>query len=89
MVLEDIISSTALQEQPKLYEYHQGLLYDNDGIEPPINLESVIYRLPELGIAMFIVLVKLQLWRHGNSTAGEPKVMSLDLVHRVTAIKHA
>jgi len=42
LVLDDMIASTALQEPPRLYEYHRSLLGDGDGIEPSINLEAVV-----------------------------------------------
>jgi len=36
--LDDIIASTVLQEQPRLYDYHSSLLSSIDGTEPAINL---------------------------------------------------
>lgn len=39
MILDDIVASILLQEQPRLYTYHHSLLCDTD---PPIDLEVVI-----------------------------------------------
>ncbi len=42
LVLDDIIASTVLQEQSRLYEYHRSLLGNIDGTEPPINLGAAV-----------------------------------------------
>jgi hypothetical protein len=84
LIYDDIIASTALQQQPKLYEYHRCLLGNTDGTEPPINLEAAIgcqnWALLEISeIAM------LDTWKQGCKRAGNLDVM--ELVHRATAIK--
>ncbi|EPE26774.1 Zn2/Cys6 DNA-binding protein [Glarea lozoyensis ATCC 20868] len=84
LILDDIMASTVLQEQPRLYEYHGSLLNSIDGAEPPINLEHVI------GCQNWVLLqigetAVLDAWKQQCKRAGNLDVMQL--VHRATIIK--
>jgi hypothetical protein len=84
LMLDDIIASTVLQEQPRLYEYHGSLLNSVDGAETPINLEHVI------GCQNWVLLqigetAVLDAWKQQCKRTGSLDVMQL--VHRATAIK--
>jgi hypothetical protein len=80
MILDDTIASTALQEQPRLYEYHRDLL---GGIEALINLEVVI-GLKNWALLYVGEIAALDAWKQQCRTAGSLDVM--ELVHRATAI---
>lgn len=84
LILDDIIASTVLQEQPKLYEYHRSLLSNIDGTDPPINLETVVgcqnWALLQIG-----EIAVLDAWKQRCNKAGNLNVM--ELVNRATAIK--
>lgn len=84
LILDDIIASTVLQEQPKLYEYHRSLLSNIDGTNPAINLETVVgcqnWALLEIG-----EVAVLDAWKQRCKRAGNLNVM--ELVNRATAIK--
>lgn len=85
VILDDIIASIALQEQPQLYEYHDSLLGDTEGTgEPPINLEAVI------GVKNWVILqigeiAALEAWHQQCKRARNLDAM--ELVHRATLIK--
>jgi hypothetical protein len=53
LILDDIIASTALQEKPRLYEYHHSLLWNIDGTDPPPppHQSRGCCRVSELGVA--------------------------------------
>ncbi|KAI1387684.1 fungal-specific transcription factor domain-containing protein [Hypoxylon trugodes] len=85
LILDDIIASTVLQEEPKLYEYHSSLLGDTDGMDPAINLEAtigcqnwVLLQLSEISV--------LDAWKQRSKRAGDLDVIGL--VHRATIIKN-
>ncbi|RFU31058.1 hypothetical protein B7463_g5270, partial [Scytalidium lignicola] len=84
LILDDIIASTVLQEQPRLYEYHRSLLGDIDGTDPPINLEAVVgcqtWALLQIG-----EIAVLDAWKQRCKRAGNLDVM--ELVNRAKAIK--
>jgi hypothetical protein len=84
LVLDDIIASTVLQEQPRLYEYHRSLLDTINGSEPPINLEDTVgcqnWALLHIG-----EIAALDAWKQKSKRAGNLDVM--DLVRRATVIK--
>jgi len=86
VILDDIIASTALQEQPRLYEYHRSLLGDIDSTDAPINLEVVVgcknWALQHIG-----EIAVLDAWKQRCKRAGTLDVM--ELVHRATAIKES
>jgi C6 transcription factor Pro1 len=69
MILDDTIASTALQEQPRLYEYHRDLL---GGIEAPINLEVVI-GLKNWALQYIGEIAALDAWKNNN--AGQPGIL--------------
>ncbi|KAH8675381.1 fungal-specific transcription factor domain-containing protein [Xylariales sp. PMI_506] len=84
LILDDIIASTVLQEQPKLYKYHGSLLGLDDGAQPTIDLETTVgcqnWVMRQIGeIAM------LDAWKQQCKRAGNLDVM--ELVRRATAIK--
>ncbi|TVY50888.1 Pestheic acid cluster transcriptional regulator 3 [Lachnellula cervina] len=83
LILDDIIASTALQEQPRLYEYHRDLL---GGFQAPINLEAVI-GLKNSALLYIGEIAALDAWKQQCRTAGNLDVV--DLVHRATAIKES
>jgi hypothetical protein len=84
LILDDIMASMVLQEQPRLYEYHVNLLNTVDGAEPPINLERIIgcqnWVLLQIG-----EIAVLDAWKQQCKRVGNLDVMHL--VHRATAIK--
>ncbi|KAI1775145.1 fungal-specific transcription factor domain-containing protein [Hypoxylon cercidicola] len=84
LILDDIIASTVLQEQPRLYEYHRGLLESIDGTEPPIDLEAAIgcqnWALLQVG-----EISALDAWKQQCKRDGSLDVM--ELVRRASAIK--
>ncbi|KAL9072475.1 MAG: hypothetical protein Q9157_005077 [Trypethelium eluteriae] len=84
VILDDIIASTMLQEQPRLYEYHLSLLKGSEGTESPINLEAVIgvQNLVLLGISE---VATLDAWKQRCRVAGSLDV--IELAHRAMAIK--
>ncbi|KAK9236435.1 fungal-specific transcription factor domain-containing protein [Lipomyces kononenkoae] len=84
LIFDDVIASTVLQEQPRLYEYHRSLLGNIDRTDPPINLEAALgcqnWALLQIG-----EIVVLDAWKRRGKRAGNLDVMQL--VHRATAIK--
>lgn len=86
LILDDIIASTVLQEEPTLYEYHHSLLCGNPMLETPasIDLESVVgcqnWALLQIG-----QIAALDAWKQRCKNAGNLNVM--DLVSRATSIK--
>ncbi|KAF3762276.1 hypothetical protein M406DRAFT_264737 [Cryphonectria parasitica EP155] len=86
LILDDIIASTVLQEQPQLYEYHHDLLCSiDDGVaKPRIDLEAVV------GCQNWVLLhigeiAKLDAWKQQCKQARDFDV--LEFVRRATAIK--
>ncbi|KAJ4373838.1 hypothetical protein N0V83_002577 [Neocucurbitaria cava] len=81
LVLDDIIASTVLQEEPNLYEYHRSLLGDSN---PTIKLEAIVgcqnWALLQIG-----EIAVLDAWKQQCTKVGVLDVM--ELVHRATAIK--
>ncbi|OTA97721.1 hypothetical protein M434DRAFT_18893 [Hypoxylon sp. CO27-5] len=86
LIFDDIIASTMLQDQPRLYEYHISLLDIVDGADPPINLEAAVgcqnRTLLQIG-----EIAALDAWRQQCKRAGNLDVMKL--VHRATTIKNS
>ena len=84
LILDDIVASTVLQVQPRLYEYHRSLLGETDGTSAPLDLEAVVgcqnWALLHIGD-----IAALDAWKQQCKRAGNLDVM--DLVHRATAIK--
>jgi hypothetical protein len=84
IMLDDIIASTALQEQPRLYEFHQSFLSSVDNTQPLINME------PITGCKNWVILqigeiASLDAWKKQRKAAGNLDVM--ELVRRATSIK--
>ena len=84
LILDDIVSSTVLQEQPRLYEYCCSLLGTVDDTEPTIDLEAVI-RCQNWALLQIAEVSVLDAWKQQYKRAGNLDVM--ELVHRATAIK--
>lgn len=84
LIVDDIIASTMLQEQPKLYAYHCGLLSNFDGAEVIINLEATIGCQNWALLAISEIAV-LDAWKQQCKRAGNLDVM--ELVRRATVIK--
>ncbi|KAI8630253.1 fungal-specific transcription factor domain-containing protein [Xylariaceae sp. FL1651] len=84
LIFDDIIASTVLQEQPRLYEYHHSLLEDIHGTGPPIDLEAVVgcqnWALMQLG-----EIAAVDAWKQRCKRGGYLDMM--ELVRRATAIK--
>ncbi|TGO49669.1 hypothetical protein BCON_0204g00110 [Botryotinia convoluta] len=86
LIFDDIIASTAFQERPKLYDYHQSLLCKSDGVDavPPINLETTVgcqnWVLKQIG-----EIAVLDAWKKHCKAAGNLDV--IELVQRAAAIK--
>lgn len=84
LVFDDIIASTVLQEQPRLLEYHDGLLHDVNGVGPVIDLEPVV------GCSNWVLLhisdiAVLDAWKQQCKRDGNLNV--IELVNRTTTIK--
>ena len=84
VILDDIIASIALQEQPKLYKHHHFLLCGADNARPQINFEAII------GCQNFVLLLigeiaALDAWKQQRKRDGNLDVMKL--VQRATTIK--
>ncbi|KAE8448298.1 hypothetical protein EG329_009542 [Mollisiaceae sp. DMI_Dod_QoI] len=86
LILDDIIASTVLQEQPRLYEYHCSLLGNTDGADPIINLEAVV-GCQNWALLQISEIIVLDAWKQRCKRAGNLDVM--ELVHRATAIKNS
>jgi C6 transcription factor Pro1 len=84
LIFDDIIASTVLQEQPRLYEYHRSLLGNIDGTDPPINLEAVV-GCQNWALLLIGEIAVLDAWKQRCKRAGNLDVM--ELVHRATAVK--
>ena len=84
VIFDDIIASTVLQEQPRLYEYHRCLLGDNGDTKPHIILESIV------GVRNSVLLeiseiATLDAWKQRCKAAGNLNVM--ELARRATTIE--
>ena len=71
VIFDDIIASTTLQEQPRLYSHHRGLLCNEiEGADPPVNLETVFgvenWALLQIGEIAALDAWKLECRRAGN-----------------------
>jgi hypothetical protein len=88
LMYDSIIASTVLQEQPKLYDYHCGLLGTGpDGTDtPPINLESVL-GFKNWTIAYVGEISTLDAWKRRCKSAESLDIM--ELARRATVIKNA
>ena len=87
IIFDDVIASTALGEQPKLYGYHQSLLSCQKGIYvAPIDLESVVGLNNETLLCIGEISA-LQAWKQGCKVVGNVDVV--ELVYRGTTIKES
>ncbi|KAI0403496.1 fungal-specific transcription factor domain-containing protein [Xylaria palmicola] len=84
LIFDDIVASTVLPEQPRLYEYHNSLLGCDGSTEPRIDLEATVgcqnWVLIQIG-----EISALDAWKQQCKKAGSLDVM--ELVRRATLIK--
>ncbi|KAI0417995.1 fungal-specific transcription factor domain-containing protein [Xylaria grammica] len=84
LIFDDIIASTVLQEEPRLYEHHHSLLEDIHGTAPLVDLEAVVgcqnWALVQLG-----EIAVLDAWKQRCKSGGTLDMM--ELVRRATVIK--
>jgi len=84
LILDDIIASTALQEQPTLYNYNRNLLGDVNDTDPLINLEAVV-GCQNWALVQISEIAALDAWKQSCKKAGSLDIM--ELVRRATIIK--
>lgn len=86
LLLDDIIASTVLQEEPTLYKHHSSLLGNLNGADPLIDAESVVgcqnWVLVQIG-----EIAAMDAWKQQCKREGNLDVMRL--VSQATAIKEA
>ena len=86
LILDDIVASTALQEPPKLLDYHEDLLGSTSGADDTFNLETIIgcqnWVLLQLG-----KISALDAWKQKRKKAGNLNVM--ELVRQAASIHDA
>jgi len=84
LIMDDIVASTILQEQPRLYENHHSLLDNTFGTGPAINLEAVVGCQNWVWLLIGEISV-LDAWKKQCQRAANLDVM--ELVHRAAAVK--
>jgi hypothetical protein len=86
LIMDSVVASTVLQEQPGLYEYHCGLLGNGpDGTSiPPIDFESVL-GIKGWAISHIAEVAAIDAWKRQCKMAGNLDVM--ELARRATVIK--
>jgi hypothetical protein len=85
VILDDIIASTTLQKQPRLYNHHRSLLCnDIEGVDPPIDFETV-FGIKNWALLQIGEIATLDAWKLECRRAGNLDVMKL--AHRATIIK--
>jgi hypothetical protein len=85
VIFNDVIASTTLQEQPRLYDYHRSLLGGVDcTVNPAIDLEAVL-GLKNWTLLQIGEIAVLEAWKQRFKTAGSLDVVQL--AQRATCIK--
>ncbi|KAI0876798.1 fungal-specific transcription factor domain-containing protein [Hypoxylon argillaceum] len=84
LIFDDIIASTVLKEQPRLYEFHHSLLEGIQDTGPIIDLEVVI-GCQNWVLVQIAEIAVLDTWKQRCKNSGTLDMM--ELVHRATAIK--
>lgn len=84
LIFDDIVASTVLQEQPRLYAVHQSLLGDVHGTGPVIDLEDVI-GCQNWALLQVAEISRLDAWKQQCKNNATLDVM--ELVRRATPIK--
>ncbi|KAI0438316.1 fungal-specific transcription factor domain-containing protein [Xylaria telfairii] len=84
LFFDDIVASTILQEQPRLYGLHQSLLEDLHGNGPVIDLEAII-GCQNWALVQIAEIAVLDAWKQRCKSRGTLNVM--ELVRRATPIK--
>ena len=84
LIVDDILASTVLQQSPRLYEYHEGVLGDCDSTDGFMNLENINgcqnWVFAELG-----KIAVLDAWKQQCKRAGNLDV--IELAHRAIPIR--
>jgi hypothetical protein len=87
VIWDDIIASTTLQKQPRLYKHHRSLLCnDIDGVDPPVNFETV-FGVQNWALLQIGEIAALDAWKMECKRGGNLDVMKL--AHRATTIKES
>ncbi|KAJ9144020.1 Zn2/Cys6 DNA-binding protein [Coniochaeta hoffmannii] len=86
LIFDDIIASTALQQRPTLYEYHDSLLGGTEDAKPVVDLEAVV-GCHNCVLRLVGEVAVLDAWKQQSRRAGTLDVM--ELVRRATVIKDA
>ncbi|KAF2149196.1 hypothetical protein K461DRAFT_270824 [Myriangium duriaei CBS 260.36] len=76
LLFDDIIASTVLREQPRLYDYHRSLLEGEESSEAVVNLEAVIGVKNEVMLAIGEISA-LDAWKQQGSTSGSLDILEL------------
>jgi hypothetical protein len=86
LILDDIIASIVLQEQPRLLDYHDSILGDTATSGGTLQLETIIgcqnWVFLEIG-----KIATLDAWKQRSKRTGSLDV--IELVHRATSIRHS
>lgn len=69
LIFDDIIASTARQEPPKIHDMLDGLLGEENGLEPPIDLEAVV-GCQNLVLLQIGKIASLDSWKQECKRAG-------------------
>lgn len=86
-IFDDVIASTTLQKQPKLYNHHCSLLCgDIESFGPPVDIESV-FGVQNWALLQIGEIAALDAWKLECRRAGSLDV--LKLAHRATTIKES
>ena len=87
VIWDDIIASTILQKQPRLYNHHRSLLCsDMEGADPPVNIETV-FGVKNWALLQIGEIATLDAWKLECRRAGNLDVMKL--AHRATTIRES
>lgn len=84
LVVDDIVASTTLQETPRLYEYHEGILGDASIDADALNLETIV-GCQNIVIIELGKVAALDAWKQQRKRAGNLDVM--ELAHRAVSIR--
>ena len=86
VILDDIIASVVVQEQPRLFDYHDSILGDTATIGGTLQLETIIgcqnWVFLEIG-----KIATLDAWKQRSKRTGSLDV--IELVHRATSIRNS
>ena len=84
LIVDDILASTVLQQSPRLYEYHEGILGDCDSTDSVMNLDNINgcqnWVFAELGKTAVLDAWKQRCKKDGNLDV-------IELAHRAIPIR--